>query len=126
MSLDEMRRVRVSGEKWYQFRYPLIFEVPMRRSECLDLVKKMGWPEPPRSACWMCPNRENSEWQDMKKNWPEDFARACNLEAEIQLQRADFFFHRSLKPLATVEFTDTQFSMLTGDDEFACTEGCFT
>jgi hypothetical protein len=126
MSLDEMRRVRVSGERWYQFRYPLVFDVPMRRGECIQLVESMGWPPAPRSACWMCPNREDAEWLDMKNNWPTDFNRAVELERAMQQTRPDFYLHRSLKPLDSIDFQTTQFSMLRGDDDYSCTEGCFT
>ena len=125
-SLDEMRRVRTSDERWYQFRYPLIFDVPMRRSECIRLVTEMGWPEPPRSACWMCPNRENPEWSDMKRNAPEDFARAVELERDMQKIRPDFFLHRSMRPLDQVDFDGAQLSMISGDTPNSCSEGCFT
>lgn len=125
-SLDEMRRVRTSDEKWYQFRYPLVFDVPMRRGDCIRLVEGMGWPTPPRSACYMCPNREDSEWADMKKNWPADFAKAVLIEQQIQTQRSDFFLHRALKPLDSIDFEGDQLSMLRGDSVNSCTEGCFT
>lgn len=128
MSLDEMRRVRLSGQEWYQFRYPLIFDVPMRRSECVHLVKEYGWPAAPRSACWMCPNRDDEQWLEMKKDWPEDFQKAVDLERELWKRRPDFFLHRSLIPIDQIDFTVTQRSMIAGDDEDpnACTEGCFT
>lgn len=125
-SLDEMRRVRTSEELWYQFRYPLIFDVPMRRGECIRLVEEMGWPSPPRSACWMCPNREDSEWAEMKRTAPEDFQKAVQLEREIQVQRSDFYLHRALRPLDQIDFDGQQLSMLAGSTPNSCTEGCFT
>jgi hypothetical protein len=127
-SVDEMRRVRTSDEKWYQFRYPLIFDMPMRRGECIRLVEEYGWPSPPRSACYMCPNRVDSEWRDMKVNWPADFAKAVEVERDIWKLRPDFFLHRSLKPLDQVDFDSRQLSMISGDgsDPNSCTEGCFT
>lgn len=125
-SLDEMRRVRTSDELWYQFRYPLVFDVPMRRSECIGIVENMGWPTPPRSACYQCPNRVDSEWSDMKRNAPYDFARAVALEYEMRTIRADFFLHRSLQPLDLIDFDGKQLSMITDDTPNSCTEGCFT
>jgi hypothetical protein len=125
-SLDEMRRVRTSDELWYQYRYPLVFDVPMRRSECIRVVESMGWPEPPRSACYQCPNRMDSEWSEMKRNAPEDFSRAVALEKEMQKTRSDFFLHRSLRPLDLIDFDGAQLSMITGDTPNSCTEGCFT
>jgi hypothetical protein len=125
-SLDEMRRVRTSDERWYQYRYLLIFDFPMRRSECIQVIESVGWPPAPRSACWMCPNREDEEWADMKRNWPGDFAKAVELEREMQKQRPDFFLHRALKSLDVIDFEGTQLSMLRGESENSCTEGCFT
>jgi hypothetical protein len=124
MSVDEMRRVRVSGENWYQHKYPLIFDVPMRRGECIRLVTdEMGWPEPPRSACWMCPNRGDDDWRDMKANWPVDFAKAVQFEKEMQVQRPDFYLHRSCKPLGEVDFSTQQMGFELG----ACESGyCFS
>jgi hypothetical protein len=126
MSLDEMRRVRISGEQWYQFRYPLVFDVPMRRGECIRIVEEFGWPTPPRSACWMCPNRVDAEWREMKERYPSDFLKAVELEREIWKRRPDFFLHRSLQPLDQVDFSTSQLSLLSGSDDNACTEGCFT
>lgn len=125
-SIDEMRRVRVSKQQWYRYRYPLIFDVPMRRGECLRLIEEMGWPEPPKSACWMCPNRDDEQWLDMRVNWPEDFSRAVQFERDMQTKRSDFFLHRSLRPLDTVDFTTTQKTMFRGNGENDCSEGCFT
>jgi len=125
-SIDEMRRVRTSDELWYQYRYPLIFDVPMRRGECMGLIESFGWPPAPRSACWQCPNREDSEWSDMKRNWPGDFAKAVSLEKEMQQRRPDFFLHRSLRSLESIDFDGAQLSMLPGETLNSCTDGCFT
>jgi hypothetical protein len=48
-SIDEMRRVTQPTGKW-QHRYPLL-DKRMNRGDCMALVKRMGWPEPPRSSC---------------------------------------------------------------------------
>jgi hypothetical protein len=125
-SLDEMSRIRVSKLQWYRYRYPLVFDVPMRRGDCIRLVEEMGWPEPPKSACWMCPNRDDENWLEMKRNWPGDFEKACAFEREMQQHRPDFFLHRSLRPLDSIDFSTTQRSMFRGSDENSCTEGCFT
>lgn len=113
MSLDEVSRVRFSGLQWYQHRYPLIFDVPLRRGECIRLViEQMKWPEPPKSACWMCPNRDDSSWLDMKTNAPGEFALAVEFEREMRERRKDFFLHRSLTPLDQVNFSTSQLTMI--------------
>jgi len=95
ISVDEMRRVR-SGQG---NRYPLIFDVTMRREGCLALVRSMGWPQPPRSSCWMCPNAVNDEWRRLRDEWPDDWQRAIDLEREIRSRDPRITLHRSGLPL---------------------------
>ena len=118
MSVDEMRRVRQSGEGWFRHRYPLIFDVPMRRSECISLVMdQMGWPEPPRSACWMCPQMSDAEWRGMS---PEDFAKAVEFEREQRVADPNFYLHESCVPLDQVDFTSSQTALFAGCESGYC------
>lgn len=122
ISLDEMSRVRTPRNAWMKLRYPLIFDVPMRRSECYSLVESMGWPNPPRSSCWMCPNMAQAEWVDMKENWPADFQMAVELEREIRSKDPHAYFHKSCVPLDQVDFTNNQTSFFDN----SCSSGyCF-
>lgn len=104
-------------------RFPLIHDTPMRRHQSIALVEKMGWPTPPRSACWNCPNQTDGEWRDLKTNHPDEFAAACALEIEVQKVDPFAWFHVSCVPLSEVDFT-------APDDLFAdraCSSGgCFT
>lgn len=84
MSVDEPQRVKDSKESWCTHYYPLIYEVWFRRSDCVRLVAEMGWLEPPRSACWMCPNMSQREWIEMKESRPEDFQAAVALERQVR------------------------------------------
>jgi len=125
-STDEARRAirMIAGEDFQAglIRLPLIHDVPMNRREAIALVESMGWPTPPRSSCYMCPNHNDSEWRDLKKNYPLEFEMACDLEREIQQKDAFCFFHKSCKPLNEVDFT-------LPEDLFdrACSSGgCFT
>ena len=52
ISLDEFGRAKDSERKWQKFDWPLLFSVPLRRSECRQLVIDFGLPPPPRSSCW--------------------------------------------------------------------------
>ena len=123
ISRDEARRIRAQHRGWLKLWYPLIFEVPMFRHECVSLIRSEGWTDPiPHSACWMCPNLSDLEWMDMQANQPQDFAKACGLEAETRLKDPCFFLHPSCVPLAEVDFT-AQTTMFA---ERGCTAGCFT
>jgi len=126
-SLDEVRRAvrMMAGEDYAAglIRFPLIHDAPMRRQSSIALVEKMGWPTPPRSACWNCPNQSDGEWRDLKLNHPDEFAAACALEIEVQKVDPFAWFHVSCVPLSEVDFT-------APDDLFAdraCSSGgCFT
>jgi hypothetical protein len=125
-SLDESRRaVRMMNSDEYKaglIRFPLIHDVPLRRQAAIAVVEKMGWPTPPRSACWMCPNQGDHEWRDLKANSPAEFAAACALEKEVQKKDPFAWFHSSCVPLGEVDFT-------APDDLFdrACSSGdCLT
>lgn len=123
ISLDEMRRVRTPRRKWLRLRYPLLFDVPMRRHQCIELIKAAGWKGTiPHSACWMCPNLGDAEWIDMKLHWPDDFAAACSLEKELQQSDPHFFLHGSCQPLGDVDF----FAQHTLLPSMGCVGECFT
>lgn len=104
MSIEEMRRVRRPHRGWIQHRYPLIFDLRYSRQDAIDAVTDFGWPKPPRSACWMCPNAGDEEWLDMKDNWPNDFAAAVQLEREIRAKDPHFYLHAQCVPLDQVVF----------------------
>ncbi len=114
ISTDEMKRVRTPVEQWFRERYPLIFEVPSSRSECIRIVESMGWPTPPRSSCWMCPNMGDAEWRELKENSPEDFAKAVALEQEMRLQDHTAWLHKSGRPLNEVVFSEPTSQMSLG------------
>jgi len=122
-SLDEATsRAKHMSEAKFRDSYPLI-EVGMSRGDCKALVESMGWGKAPRSACWMCPYRSKSEWVDLKENWPRDFEAAVKLERHIQKHDPNAYFHRSLKPLDQIEWSEVS------DETYepGCQSGlCFT
>ena len=99
---------------------PLVEAVRMNRGECVELVRAFGWPTPPRSSCWMCPNARDDEWREIKENRPEEFEAAFKLDEEIRLRDPHAWLHESAKPLREVDLSrDGQREM--------CLEGnCFT
>lgn len=119
---DEMERMRVyHPNKAWQPVYPLV-DLRLNRGDCISLVEKMGWPPPPRSACWVCPYRSDQEWKLMKQESPSDFKNAIKFELEARKVDPNIFLHKSMRPLAEVEFDDQP-------DLFAkpCASGmCFT
>ena len=119
-SIDELRRVTQPTGKW-QHRYPLL-DRRMNRGDCIALVKRMGWPDPPRSSCWMCPNKTQHEWAWQKQHAPADFEKAVQFEREIQQHDPDMWLTEWVAPLDTVQFVGSDTLDLFG----GCSGGCFT
>lgn len=119
-SFDELRRVSHPKGKW-QHKYPLIDRV-IRRQQCVDIVEGYGWPTPPRSSCWMCPNKSTEEWVWQKENAPEDFEKAVQFEKTIQIKDKHVWLTNQTVPLSDADLTE-----MDNDDLFGgCAGGCFT
>jgi hypothetical protein len=123
ISTDEVRRVRTPHRGWLGLWYPLIFAVRMSRLDCVALIRSKGWIGTiPHSACNICPNLSDDEWQEMKEYQPADFADACETDAYLRTIDPHFWLHPSCKPLSEVDF-HAQHSMFA---DRGCTGGCFT
>jgi hypothetical protein len=123
-SLDEQRRYfrMMDGEEFKKglIWFPLV-ERRLRRHHSIELVKKMGWPEPPRSRCFMCPNQSDAEWREVRDNRPHEFAEAVKIDREIRQRDPHAWLHRTAVPLDQADLTEA-------DDLFnrACDSGaCF-
>ncbi|MBI7541383.1 hypothetical protein JEV92_04190 [Pseudomonas aeruginosa] len=122
ISIDELGRVaKDKGGKW-QNRYPLI-EQCMNRGDCVALVHRMGWPAPPRSSCWNCPNHTQEEWRDIRDNKPADWRQAIALDRDIRERDPHAFLHPDCVPLDQADLDDSN-GVLFGH---GCVSGhCFT
>jgi len=124
ISVDEVHRAKDSGVEWYHHRYPLLFDHPLRRAECISLVESEGLPTPPRSSCWMCPFKSNAEWRHLRDTAPEDWSRALAFDAEIRGRDGHAFIHRSGTPLAAADLGDAAHQ--AQGDLWECASGyCF-
>lgn len=106
ISLDEAHRMKDSGNKWSINRYPLI-EKRMSRADCLLWMKRNGYPEPKKSACYFCPYHSNETWRDMKDNHPIEWQRAVELDAKIRNAipgvKDEVYIHSDCVPLDQVD-----------------------
>ena len=119
MSYDELTRMRGSGLKWLEYSFPLI-EDQIRREDLLNFCVEYGWEEPPRSSCWMCPNRDNKGWVDLKYDGTGDFDMAVRFERVIN--DGDIFLHRRGLPLPEAILKDDD-----SEIELTCESvSCFT
>lgn len=89
ISLDEIHRA--TGRSWTKRErivYPLLDHTPpLRRTDCMRIIANAGLPVPPKSSCWFCPFRPVGEWARMRRDNPELFSRAVELERTLNRRR---------------------------------------
>ena len=110
ISTDEASRMKPSTVGYIKNEWPLI-DLGMSRQGCLDWWQKnSNLPLPAKSACIGCPYHNDALWRDMKMNDPESFADAVatdeDMRAKVLKERE--YMHRSLKPLAEVDFRNLE------------------
>lgn len=93
------------------YRYPLI-EMRMTRTDCLKWMAKNGYQKPVKSACTFCPYHDDGLWRGMKNNDPESWAQAVEVDEMIRGgvrgTKQKLYLHRSMKPLAEVDFRNAK------------------
>ena len=123
ISLDEIQRTRRNRYVWINNYYPLI-EKYLNRNDCLNWIKENNLPIPKKSACINCPYHDNKTWIDMKKNRPDDFAKAVEIDYAVREAESlkypfdvKLYTHRSLQPLDEVEFDPNKDQLDMFDEE---------
>jgi hypothetical protein len=130
ISTDEKLRVKPSRNTWSVNRYPLI-EQRMSRGDCLEWLKRKGYPQPPKSACTFCPYRSNEEWRYIRDSDPAGFARAIEVDRSLRAQssfgrslRGEPYVHRSMVPLDQADISSDedrgQINLFNNDCEGMC------
>lgn len=108
-SLDEIGRMKHGKLKWQQLHWPLLFDISpaLTREDCKRIVIAASLPSPPKSSCWMCPHRQNDQWQRLKDKYPNDWENAVALDADIREadREQGVYLHYSRKPLAEADLT---------------------
>jgi hypothetical protein len=91
-------------------KFPLI-ERFMTRANCIDWLIRYGVPhETPRSACVFCPYHSDYEWDRIKREDPEGWKRAIDVDKSLRrngsIVNRDLdqvlYLHRSCQPLEYV------------------------
>jgi hypothetical protein len=104
ISLDESLRMKPSGLKWIENRWPLV-EHRISRRECLSWFEaRYPGRSLAKSACVFCPYKRDRDWSEMREQDPESFARA--VAADEAMRDAgdgrEQFVSSSLVPLLEV------------------------
>lgn len=107
ISWDEAHRMKPSREAWIKHEWPLV-ERRMTRQHCLKWMADRGYPLPSKSSCTFCPYHDDALWRDMKRDDPTSWAQAVEVDTLIRDgvrgTSHQLYLHRSLKPLADIDF----------------------
>ncbi|WP_211245953.1 hypothetical protein [Actinomadura oligospora] len=131
ISVDEIYRANARRSEPYEhIVYPLL-DLGIRRADCPRIIRSAGLPLPPKSACWFCPFHRLTAWQDMRRDNPDLFTRACDLETLINSRRTALgkdpvYLTRHNAPLATVVPTADLLPFEEDGDGSCDTGWCFT
>ena len=129
ISVDEIERARTSSKFSGQIlQYPLI-DLGLNRRDCHQIIKDAGLPPAPKSACWFCPFHDRESWRRLKREHPDVFAQAAELEQTLSddSQRHGGlakWFTKAGRPLDQV--VDDQLVLDIGGPDGCDSGSCFT
>jgi hypothetical protein len=103
---------KLSEKYWY----PLI-EWMWRRQECVETIKRHGLPLPGKSSCFFCPSMKIGEILRLRKEYPEYFDRAIELERNMNVKGRVEGLHFGVKWSDIVAADDDQMKMFEWLDE---------
>lgn len=125
ISTDESIRMKDSRVPWIKHRYPLIFDKPMHRAQCISYVEQTGLGTPPRSSCFICPFHSNAEWRHIRSKFPELWEKAIKFDADhrkLPRLQNETYLHPDRVPLseANIEEDTSQLDMFGNECEGMC------
>ena len=106
ISVDEAHRMKPSGVRYAETRYPLI-ERGMSRQDCLEWWRER-YPGRPlvKSACLGCPYQSDARWLENARADPEGMRETIEIDRDIREMGNQpgmrKYLHRSCEPLADV------------------------
>lgn len=131
ISTDEIQRAGRGKDNRRENRvYPLI-ELGLRRSDCHIIIADAGLQIPPKSACYFCPYHRPQVWAEMRRDRPDLFEKAAQLEDAMNArenQHSALYLTDKMRPLreaiGVAQDTFPMFADEIGED--GCDEGvCF-
>lgn len=120
ISADEARRsvgvkANIESRRGWFAHFPLL-ERGWTRADCIRWLSANWAFAVPRSACVFCPFHSDAEWLRIKRDDPEGWARAIEIDTALRTtgsvanrdMRQTMYLHRSHRPLAEVNLNDNQ------------------
>ena len=98
--------------------YPLI-EWNWDREDCVEAIKRVGLPVPPKSSCFFCPSMKPKEILELKRNNPDLLERALFMERNADLTSIKGL-GRSFAWAALVQYDNDQTDMFRTTQEIPC------
>jgi len=128
-SWDELERVKDISDPIARRSYPLI-DLRLNRGDCMEIIRNVGLPVPPKSSCWFCPYRGARGFAEMRRDQPELFDRAVVFEDRINEKRVAMgrdAVHLTGTHSRLALLPAAQDALFDVDGEGHCTsEACFT
>ena len=87
--------------------YPLI-EFGLNRKGCKEIIKKAGLGVPQKSGCFICPYQRKSQWVELKRERPDMWEIAVNLEQASIKNKEGFTFVNNMTISEFVADADKQ------------------
>jgi hypothetical protein len=133
ISTDEIQRANRGKGTPLQNRVHPLLDLGLSRNDCRRLITEAGLPMPPKSSCYFCPFKRPQEFAEMRRDDPELFERAAQVEDLVNRTRdrigADHvYLTRYGRPIreAVGPAQDQLFADDSGMDDGECDEGvCF-
>jgi hypothetical protein len=117
ISHDEVYRMKSSNFAWLKIEWPLV-DLRMTRGHCIEWMTANEYPTPPRSACVFCPYKSDAEWQHTKNTDQAGWEVAVKVDTILGVRGERL--HRTEKPLADVQLTDTRRDLFNNECEGMC------
>jgi len=116
ISTDEAHRAKPSLYSILTNRWPLLYDKPMNRGQCIEYVDAALQAKPPKSSCIYCPFRSDRDWISFKQDDPGSFEDAATFEDRMRELDPMQFIHDSCKPLRDVDFEPDRTLDLFGNE----------
>jgi len=130
ISLDEIERAKIGQSDYEIRRYPLL-DLGLSRIDCAKIISEAGLPVPPKSSCFFCPFHSMLTWSELRRDRPDLFEKAAQLEDVMNERRAKRSMppvHLTRKKMPLRQAVSEQSDSLFTNDEMAgqCDGGvCF-
>lgn len=79
-TIEESHRAKNSKDLQMFNHFPLI-SLGWTRKDCIQYIKSKKMPVPMRSGCWFCPNQKKGQFKMLRRNHPDLYQKAKELEA---------------------------------------------